>query len=320
MQLISKNLEVIANMITYVVGDLFQSPARVLVNTVNTVGVMGKGIAKDFKTIYPEMFKRYQALCENNSFDIGQLWLYKTPHKWILNFPTKRHWRQPSKLEYVEEGLRKFVASYVDQGITSIAFPTLGCGNGELNWEKEVRPLMEKYLNNLPIDVYVYLYDKTRNKMEHKNVKEIKQWLRGEPQSLAFSELWDDIQCLLTKKNKFLTENSSKPFEAHCLDVDTPGILIINGNDKYVIESEQLVGLWQHVRSLGFCMESSLPNELDYYANYLMAILKELPYLEPVIINTSYNQLDQNSIGLQYVPPVSEDWFSMMHEVRANNE
>lgn len=179
MQLISKNLEVIANMITYVVGDLFQSPARVLVNTVNTVGVMGKGIAKDFKTIYPEMFKRYQALCENNSFDIGQLWLYKTPHKWILNFPTKRHWRQPSKLEYVEEGLRKFVASYVDQGITSIAFPTLGCGNGELNWEKEVRPLMEKYLNNLPIDVYVYLYDKTRNKMEHKNVKEMMHEVRA---------------------------------------------------------------------------------------------------------------------------------------------
>lgn len=304
-------------MITYVVGDLFQSPARVLVNTVNTVGVMGKGIAKDFKTIYPEMFKQYQVLCEKNLFNIGQLWLYKTPHKWILNFPTKKHWRQPSQLEYIEAGLKKFVESYVDQGITSIAFPTLGCGNGELNWDNEVRPLMEKYLKSLPIDIYVYLYDKTGIKVEHKNVKEIKQWLRGEPQSLAFSELWDDIQHLLAQKSDFVAVNSQKPFKACCLDDEMSGILIIDGYDKYEILNEQLVGFWQHVRSLGFCMESSLPDALDYYANYLMAILKDLPYLQPVIINTSYNQLDQTSIGLQYVPPINDNWFSVnnMYEV-----
>ena len=78
-------------MITYIACDLFKSPARVLVNTVNTVGVMGKGIAKDFKQVYPEMFSQYQRICEKGSFDIGTLWLYKTPNKWVLNFPTKRH-------------------------------------------------------------------------------------------------------------------------------------------------------------------------------------------------------------------------------------
>ena len=93
-------------MITYVVGDLFRSPARVLVNTVNTVGVMGKGIAKDFKFIYPEMFKQYQVLCEKNLFNIGQLWLYKTHHKWILNFPTKKHWRQPSQEKKMIKGTK----------------------------------------------------------------------------------------------------------------------------------------------------------------------------------------------------------------------
>ena len=96
-------------MITYVACDLFLSPARVLVNTVNTVGVMGKGIAKRFKQVYPDMFERYQQLCEGDAFDIGELWLYKTPNKWVLNFPTKRHWRQRSRPEYVEQGLRKFV-------------------------------------------------------------------------------------------------------------------------------------------------------------------------------------------------------------------
>ena len=99
-------------MITYVVCDLFRSPARVLVNTVNTVGVMGKGIAKDFKLIYPDMFRQYQRICEMGSFNIGDLWLYKTPNKWILNFPTKRHWRQPSDPKYIEDGLRKFVEMY----------------------------------------------------------------------------------------------------------------------------------------------------------------------------------------------------------------
>lgn len=102
-------------LITYVVGDLLKSPARVLVNTVNTVGVMGKGIAKDFKTIYPEMFIQYQLLCERKQFHIGQLWLYKTRHKWILNFPTKKDWKQPSKIEYIEEGLRKFVSNLCGQ-------------------------------------------------------------------------------------------------------------------------------------------------------------------------------------------------------------
>lgn len=302
-------------MITYVIGDLFQSPARVLVNTVNTVGVMGKGIAKDFKTIYPEMFTQYQELCEKNLFNIGQLWLYKTPHKWVLNFPTKKHWRQPSRLEYIEAGLKKFVESYADQGITSIAFPTLGCGNGELNWDREVRPLMEEYLNSLPIDIYVYLYDKTSNKAEHNSIKEIKEWLRGEPQSLAFSELWDDIKQLLVRKNEFITVNSQRPFKAYYSEDETPQIIIIDGYDNHKIEMEQLVAFWQHVRSLGFVMEASLPDALDYYANYLMGILKDLPYLKPVIISTSYRQLDHNSVGLQYIPHIGDDWFPMRYEV-----
>ena len=146
-------------MITYVSGNLFDSPAQVLVNTVNTVGVMGKGIAKEFKEIYPEMFNRYQALCESGDFSIGKLWLYKTPNKWILNFPTKKDWRQPSRPEYIQVGLAKFVESYSDFGIHSIAFPALGCGNGELDFDSQVRPQMEKHLSDLPIDIFVYLYE-----------------------------------------------------------------------------------------------------------------------------------------------------------------
>ena len=145
-------------MINYVDSYLFQSPAKVLVNPVNTVGVMGKGLALRFKQTYPDMFQAYQQLCENGQFDIGDLMLYKTPDKWILNFPTKKHWRQKSKLEYIEGGLQKFLSTYLNQGITSISFPMLGCGAGGLDWETQVKPLMVKYLRDLPLDIYIHLY------------------------------------------------------------------------------------------------------------------------------------------------------------------
>src|SRR5258708_35436993 len=96
-------------MITYVRGDLLRSPAKGLVNTVNTVGVMGKGIAKDFKTIFPEMFGEYQKVCEQRKLEVGKLFLWRGPHKWVLNFPTKKHWRNPSKPEFIEAGLKAVV-------------------------------------------------------------------------------------------------------------------------------------------------------------------------------------------------------------------
>jgi O-acetyl-ADP-ribose deacetylase (regulator of RNase III) len=144
-------------MITYVEGDLFQSPARALVNPVNTAGVMGKGLALEFKRRYPAMFEQYRDLCEKKQLDVGQLWIFKTPDKWILNFPTKKHWRQKSEVEYIEAGLERFVAIYQEEGIDSIAFPQLGCGSGQLDWETQVRSLMEKYLGSLPIPIHIHI-------------------------------------------------------------------------------------------------------------------------------------------------------------------
>ncbi len=143
-------------MIIYVESDLFSSPAKTLVNPVNTVGVMGKGLAKGFKDIYPNMFLEYQTMCETGAFDIGKLYLYKTSNKWILNFPTKKNWRQPSKIEYIEAGLETFVNIYSSEVITDIAFPKIGCGHGELDWDSQVKPVFESYLKKLPIDVFVY--------------------------------------------------------------------------------------------------------------------------------------------------------------------
>ena len=143
-------------MIRWVEGDIFGSKAQTLVNPVNTVGVMGKGLALAFKKRYPDLNRQYQVECETGGFDVGQLWLYKAEDRWILNFPTKQHWRSKAQVDYVEVGLRTFVETYADLGIRSIAFPKLGCGLGGLDWEYEVKPLMERYLADLPIEVEVY--------------------------------------------------------------------------------------------------------------------------------------------------------------------
>lgn len=137
-------------------GDIFQSNAQTIVNTVNCLGVMGKGLALQFKTEYPDMFTAYAEICERKLLDIGKLWLYKTDDKWILNFPTKYDWRFPTDERYLELGLQKFLATYRQRGITSIAFPLLGANNGKLN-PKVSLEIMLHYLNQCDIPVTIYL-------------------------------------------------------------------------------------------------------------------------------------------------------------------
>lgn len=143
-------------MVTYVQGDIFQSPAQVLTNTVNCVGVMGKGVALEFKNRYEGLFDAYKALCDKNAVMLGKPYLWENDLVQILNFPTKRHWRDDSRLEDIETGLKYLAANYATMGIDSLAMPALGCGNGGLNWN-DIQPLIDKYLGSIvDLDVYVY--------------------------------------------------------------------------------------------------------------------------------------------------------------------
>ena len=146
-------------------GNIFTSKCQTLVNTVNCDGVMGRGIALEFRIRRPAMFVQYAKHCSAKRLDIGKLWIYKPPpceqdKRWTLNFPTKRHWKYPSRREYLESGLEKFVATYRDRRIESIAFPTLGTANGGLS-EDEVIPLMKSHLKkcDVPIEIYRYKAD-----------------------------------------------------------------------------------------------------------------------------------------------------------------
>jgi len=153
-------------MLIYHRTSIWDSPAQTVVNTVNCVGVMGKGIAAEFRRLYPDMYDEYRNICARRVLEPGKLWLWKAADRWILNFPTKRHWRNPSRLEWIEAGLQKFVAEYERRGITEISFPRLGCGNGGLNWDV-VRPMMDAYLSELPITVYVHDHEVNIGAPEH---------------------------------------------------------------------------------------------------------------------------------------------------------
>lgn len=295
-------------MITYVAGNLFTSPAQVLVNTVNTEGVMGKGIALQFKKIYPEMFDEYQTLCERGFIEIGKLWIYRSPHKWILNFPTKKSWRQPSRPDFIRAGLSKLVEEFNELRVHSIAFPALGCGNGELDWESTVKPIMHEYLKALPADIFIYPPIDNNVIPEHREQATIMGWLRSEPQTLPFSEVWLDLNRLLRSKNEFST--SEKLFRADLVDLTNDRhILITTESRKYRLEYDDLRDIWTRFRAYGFLKRSLVSEITKKVLYYIIPIFAELPYVDRIELSESGDFTDTVSgkkplSGLQYVAPV----------------
>lgn len=150
-------------MFKYTKTSVFNANTQTIVNTVNCVGVMGAGLALEFKLRFPKMYSNYVGLCRRGEIQVGKVNLYnKNYHCNIINFPTKIHWKNPSDLAWIEAGLEDFRRQYRKWGITSIAFPKLGCDRGGLDWQV-VDPLMDRYLHDLKdLDVYICL-DTERN-------------------------------------------------------------------------------------------------------------------------------------------------------------
>ena len=146
-------------MITFTQGNLLEARVEALVNTVNTVGVMGKGIALMFKERFAENFRRYAAACKAREVQTGKMFVTPVHEldgpRWIVNFPTKQHWRSPSRLEWVQEGLQDLRRFLLEQHIQSVAIPPLGAGNGGLEWAK-VREQITQTLGDLDIEILVF--------------------------------------------------------------------------------------------------------------------------------------------------------------------
>lgn len=141
-------------MINFLKGNIFDSDAEALVNAVNTVGVMGKGIALEFKKRFPKNFEIYKGVCDANMLSIGDI-LIVEDGKTIINFPTKIHWRDNSKYEYIQSGLRNLREELKDLNISSVAIPALGCGLGGLDWEI-VKKMFIDELNDCDVSFHVY--------------------------------------------------------------------------------------------------------------------------------------------------------------------
>lgn len=147
-------------MIEYHTGNLLEAPVEALVNTVNEIGVMGKGVALQFKEAFPQSAREYEDAAKHGEVRVGRVLVTATHGlsgpQWVIHFPTKRHWRNPSKIEWVRDGLADLRAVIQERGIRSVALPPLGCGNGGLNWT-DVRPLIEDALGKLPgVEVLVF--------------------------------------------------------------------------------------------------------------------------------------------------------------------
>lgn len=168
-------------------GNLFASRHQTLVNTVNCDGVMGAGIALVFKLRFPKMFSQYVEHCRAGRIDVGKLWIYKPPAaardgRWVLNFPTKRRWKHPSKVEYLEAGLEKFLDTYRSRGIESIAFPLLGADNGGLTVGESLS-VMRPCLDQCEVPVEIYHYDPAAADDLYKEFRRL--WLAADEAAVA---------------------------------------------------------------------------------------------------------------------------------------
>lgn len=276
-------------MLQFIHSSILDSQAQTVVNTVNTVGVMGKGLAHAFREKYPAMFEAYKQLCDNHQFAVGQLWLWRGENQWVLNFPTKKHWRYPSKLEYIESGLAKFVANYESRGIREISFPRLGCGNGGLNWE-DVRPLMEKYLGDLPIPIYIHDFEADIGSPEHKLA------FMGRPYRRNFDALLEDLRQICNESaGTFKTIANKTPFRVAITTEGSLNFRDLKNEININVSPDELYEAWAMLIN-GPLIESRLVGEAKNASEYLLGLLASLPYARAVQL---VNKVGERSVGIE---------------------
>jgi hypothetical protein len=294
-------------MLTMVYGDLLTSPARVLVNPVNTVGTMAGPLGEDLRQVYPQMFAMYQRLCEEDRLNIGQVMLYRTSHKWILNLPVKRHYRATVRLEALESALRRVAALYAEQHFASISLPAAELAEGEID-DQTLMSLLRAYFGTLPIMVYVHLPPDPQLQEARYNITTLMRWLQGTPQHVTFETFWRGIASIVRRHPQMTTFDTNKPFSATFRrDEQNPRLMslkLIRDEETTFIPQTLLRDLWQYVLFAGYAHPQHLPGGLDTVGDMIVALLSKLSYMRPVRLQPS----DQTAaVGLHYIPPVTRE-------------
>lgn len=266
-------------MLIYRRTSILESTAQTLVNTVNCVGVMGKGLAQEFKDRYPRMYEGYRRICDDDLLEPGKLWLWKSADHWVLNFPTKKHWRHPSKLEWIEAGLDKFCTEYAARGIRQISFPRLGCGNGNLDWD-DVRPLMEAYLSKLPIEIFVHDHSVPIGIPEHLEIAG--RAISAGSTERSFDGFMDRLRGLLNVVGDQLVDlETNEPMQA--TPVDGEQISICTASGGWELDSEDLRSVWLSVQE-GLVTSAQVDQSVSVSGVPLLSIVALLPEFRPVEI------------------------------------
>jgi hypothetical protein len=241
---------------------------------------MGKGLAHAFKEREPEMFAAYRRICDEKLLQPGKLWLWRGTNSWVLNFPTKLHWRNPSRLEWVEAGLAKFVDAYQAQGITEISFPRLGCGNGNLDWA-DVRPMMERYLSNLPIPIFIHDFTVDIGLPEH--MESVAATLRSERTSdPSFAEFVRTIRRAIDLAGPELVElGSEMPFIVSM--PSTKSLKFETDKASWEYELDDLRGVWLELQK-GIVTRKEAGWSVRDGSRPLLTLLSLLPNIRPIQI------------------------------------
>lgn len=256
-------------MVRVLTGDLFSSDAQTWVNTVNCVGVMGKGIALGFKQRFPDMYRDYVARCQRGEVRLGQPYLFRRLVKpWVLNFPTKAHWRSVSKLADIERGLSYLAAHVHEWEVESLAVPPLGCGNGQLDW-RMVGPVLYRRLGELGIPVELYAPHGTPS--EQLQLK----FLSGEAADLA-------------KIRSRATGNEITPGALALVD-----LLARVERERY----RWAVGRTVFQKMAYFATERGIPTELVFEKSSYGPYAKELKKLTAMLINNGL--IEEEPVGRQ---------------------
>lgn len=265
-------------MLIYHRTNIMESTTQTVVNTVNCVGVMGKGLASAFKKRHPDMFQSYKKICDQKLLEPGKLWVWRGAKQWVLNFPTKKHWKSPSKLEWIEQGLAKFVDRYEEQGITEISFPKLGCGNGNLDWE-DVRPMMEHYLSKVSIDVYIHDHHVDIGLPEH--LEELTRVRGARGMSLNEVGAWNSLSDIVDRFGDRLVDfESNEPFRAsHSGDA----LLVEYGNHRTFLGSDEVAAMWR-IATDGLLTKRKIGLADEDEASRLISLFSLIPGVQPVQI------------------------------------
>lgn len=266
-------------MLITVETEIFQSPARVLMNPVNTAGVMSSGVSAEFKRFFPDAFSRYRSFCEAGQIEPGRLFFYHADFRTILHFPIKRHWRTAASAEIVESGLQKLAAVWTDQNIHALAIPRFA--EGELDWDTVIQPMLEIYLGPMPIPVYLHHQSMPDTR---RSIKRLDQLLNLPPQRLPFDRVWKDLGRIVRRASSQFATEDKRAFTVAFQDGTRYRRLVVtpDGEASFSIGAPSLAELWDILQSAQILLPAQFPSGLETAAPYLMPLFAKVEYVRVV--------------------------------------